>query len=238
MAGTYNGSLHDFGTGNLSVSFKKQQAILDKGQMNALKAAKATGKPVVSADGRRLLAVPVGGPVTPRASVPSAGPGRVVVGSAPSSGPGVPVVVPPAVPVGGGPGLGVVTTGGAFTTGPAAGAVVMAGSGEWFQGPDLSVGLGKDQEQATAYKQFNIWIQPSPWFTDAKFFEDRAGDDGLGSFLNNTLTPLADYGNTAVLGIRHHVLGDLNKATAGMKPAQGSAFKPSPTPYLDSWPPK
>lgn len=210
MAGTYNGSLHDFGTGNLSVSFKKQQAILDKGQMNALKAAKATGKPVVSADGRRLLAVPVGGPVTPRASVPSAGPGRVVVGSAPSSGPGVPVVVPPAVPVGGGPGLGVVTTGGAFTTGPAAGAVVMAGSGEWFQGPELSVGLQKGQDQTTSIKAGNVWLQPSPMFTDVEHGETRYGDDGPVMWLLSTGVFLADIAETARVGVLRNTGFDWN----------------------------
>lgn len=238
MAGTYNGSLHDFGSGNLSVSFAKQAAILDKGRRNAVQAAQATGKAVASADGRRLLALPprrdprdyASGPglgVAGRA--PSSGPGVAGVGVAPTSGPGVPVVG--AAPTSG---AGTMRFGAAVTAGAGSGGVVMAGSGDWFAGPELSVGLGQDQDQATAYKQFGIWIQPSPLFSDAKFFEDRAGDDGPGSWLNNTLTPLADYGNTAVLGMRYHVLGDLNRATEGMKPVPGGVWGGGASPYPDA----
>lgn len=180
MAGTYSGGLHDFGSGNLSVSFAKQSAILEKGKKNAAEAAKATGKAVVSADGKRLLAVaPRGytsGPGARRVGAgPTAGPGRGSVGVAQTFGPGLGVVTtfrttsPSLIPTGG-PGKGAVIVGGVVGAGVgAAGAATK----------NYEYEIGKSTR--TPIQIGGGWVDIDEGWSDAGDVEQRYGE---GEFLS------------------------------------------------------
>lgn len=117
------------------------------------------------------------------------GPGAGRVGSAPTGGPGV---VRVGAPVGGGAGNRLVKVGQ-----PDGGVPWFFPKVEpWFEIGETTPELAKDQDKRTGYKQFGITIQPAPWFTDAEHFENRSGDDGPGSWLNQMATQSADYAYT------------------------------------------
>lgn len=249
MAGSYNGPIHNGGplTGSFFDNTEKLKRI---GQQNAIRLAKKTGKAVVSADGKRLLAE------APRPDprdhvVVGSGPGVASVGRAPSAGPGLGVVTtftpnatvvmpgPGAMTVGAAPttGPGVIKVGAVNTSGPAASGVVMAGSGRWFSGPELSVGLQQNQEATTSIKFGGVWLQPSPLFSDAEHAEVRYGDDGPVMWALSLGVFAADVGNTVGYGLREHVLGDINRATKDLKPVPGGVWGGGSSPFADAWPP-
>lgn len=185
MAGTYNGSLHDFGTGNLSVSFARQSAILDQGRRNAVKAAQATGKAVVSADGKRLLAeAPRPDPrdYTQGPGRGSASTGGVVVTTGP--GGGYVTVRPGAGGVPAGPGLPTVTGGSnlTFGTGPGLGVVTR---GDAFLPKDTQlerIGDGGQQESFGAISDIGWSKTANGWqVVPSADMKDRMDDDLLQS---------------------------------------------------------
>lgn len=116
---------------------------------------------------------------------PTTGPGRSTYAPVTSVGPRVPVTTGPGNP--------------AFLWGTPNSWTVDRDDG-WYTIGDTETATPKGFEGRTPYRQFGVDIQPSPWFTDAQYFEDRVGDDGPATWLNNMFTPVADYVWTFGLG--------------------------------------
>lgn len=197
MSGSYNGGFHNFGSGNLSLTFQHQDRLKQESARRIVNASEGGKRVVKSTDGSREYRVQVVAPPGKKAMVPvgTKGPGAEVV----TSGDPRAVVA--------GPGLGVVTSGPAFKpVYQSAGFGLGAFFDDAYAVPggyvtkdgkrhDNAWEMGKGTNVPIRTAGIN-WVPDLGW-SSGQDFEDEHGE-GPGLWLYSTLKAGANMSNTVL----------------------------------------
>lgn len=240
MSGTYNGTAFGDGGGWFNQVTNRSQDMIDRYHANHPgglgEGGTRRGMRERRDAARRLRAgTPAAGPAVRRAAGPqprgpaSGPPGRAPTEPVKATTPVVTREVsrPGNVPTAGGsgPGLGIVTTGSGFAGGgPGVGGLLTGitdPADPVFIMPDTDIGLSKGQDTRTPYTMFGVTMQPSPWFGDAQYTENRLGDDGPLIWANQLAIGVADGANTLDIALGRP-RASINWPMVGFTPAKGN----------------